>query len=109
MFKDASLLTFMLTSRGGWGCAKLDSVPKGRILYWSEWEVRRGNGLCVGKCYITLGLLPNTFSLLCRVGYVHCTGLRPYIPGRVGGDKPPRYNEALNMFSSYTCVIQEAF
>lgn len=87
VLKDVGLLAFMLTSRGGWGCAKLNSVPKGRMLYWSEWKGRRENGLSRGKYYITLGFLPNTFSLVCHVGCVHCIGLRLYISGRIGGGK----------------------
>jgi len=79
--------------------------------YWNKWEVRRENSLCGERreCYIAPGLLPNPFSLLCHVGYLRCAGLCPYISGRVGGDKPARYNEALNMFSACTCVIQVAF
>lgn len=87
VLKDAGLLAFMLTSRGGWGCVKLNSEPKARMLYWSEWKGRRENGLSGGKYYITLGFLPNTFSLVCHVGCVHCIGLCLYISGRVGGDK----------------------
>lgn len=99
-----------------WSRSCLPAEEAGAVRSWTLLSFTGVNGkgegkmVCAGgKCYITPGLLPNTFSLLCHKGYVHCIGLCPYLSGRVGGDKPPRYNEALNMFSTYTRVIQEAF
>lgn len=109
MFKDAdaSLLTLTLTSRGGWGCAELNSVPKGGIIHWSEREVGRESGvggegggsvtLLQGCCQIPSG---------CCATRGVCSA-KGFAPG-VAGDAPPHHNEALNVVPACTCAIREA-
>lgn len=106
MFKDANTgsLTLTLTSRGGWGCAELNSVPKGGIIHWSEWEVGRENGfggeggrnvmLPQGCCQILSG---------CRATRGVCAPRRAS-PRGGGGDTPPRRNAALNVVPACTRV-----